>query len=439
MNTVDLLNNQHIFLYPRGQCVLLKSEHIIYSLKGQKPYRVNQDGYKILKYMNEGITFFHLKQLLEIHSLKKEKKLANFLNDLIEKQFLTFREDEKGKLVEKISKDNHHLLRVFLETTQRCNLRCKHCYVGDSEYSHFFNELTEKEEIEIIRQAEKMGVIQFDFTGGELFVKKGIRNILKAAAKASMFSNIFTNAILIDEETAIFLKELGNIHTVYVSLDDMYAEGHDCFRGVKGAYEKTINALEILKKYKIPTVINLIINRKNHLRLKEIILFYKNTLQIPCRVAPILYVGRGLCMWEERLSLEEIMKAIMQWYDAYGIPPLMDGITGKELNLATNCGIGESMVFIKADGEVSLCPTLTSKESEKFNLGNIRKQSLEDIWNTSENLNDFRNLFCKQSNCTYAPLCRSGCRSRAFLWNKDIRAEDPVPCHFFHTLGNLNH
>lgn len=437
MFPMDLLNNQHAILYPRGKCVLLKTEHVIYSLKDQKPYRLNQDGYKILKHMDEGSTFFRLKQHLGIQSPKNEEKLANFLMDLINKQFLSFYEEEKGKFVEKAPKSHPYLSRVFLETTQKCNLKCKHCYVGDLEKHDISHELTEEEVMDIITQAEKMGVIQFDFTGGELFTKKGIRSILRAAAEAYMFSNIFTNSLLIDEETAAFLKDLGNIHTVYVSLDDMDAEAHDLFRGVRGAYEKTTKALELLKRYEIPAVINLTINRKNHMRLKEIIGYFRETFRIPCRVAPILYVGRGQCMEKEGLSLQEMTEAMMHWYDVYEMPVLMKGAAEKSLKSVTDCGVGHNMVFIKADGEVSLCPTLTSNESEIFELGNIRRQSLEDIWHTSENLKGFRNLFCRHSDCAYAPLCRGGCRCRAFLWNHDIRGKDPVPCHFFYTVGGL--
>lgn len=81
--------------------------------------------------MDEGSTFFRLKQHLGIQSPKNEEKLANFLMDLINKQFLTFYEEHD-----------------------------------------FSDELTEEEVMDIITQAEKMGVIQFDFTGGELFTKK---------------------------------------------------------------------------------------------------------------------------------------------------------------------------------------------------------------------------------------------------------------------------
>jgi radical SAM protein with 4Fe4S-binding SPASM domain len=67
-----------------------------------------------------------------------------------------------------------------------------------------------------------------------------------------------------------------------------------------------------------------------------------------------------------------------------------------------------------------------------FVAGDLRKNTLENIWMHSEVMNVFRNIRKKDlkgkcGDCAHIPSeCRGGCRAAAYLHTGDIYAEDPL-------------
>lgn len=237
------------------------------------------------------------------------------------------------------------------------------------------------------------------------------------------------------------IKEIGNIRMVYVSLDGDNASLHDSFRNMNGAFQRTVNAIHILQEYNIKVTINLIINHENYQRIGKITEFFKNDLGVPCRVAPILDVGRGKYMGN-KLSLHEISIAISEWCQASGIDDkrlvkkfIESG--GNKVNTISNiadCGVGNRMVFIKSNGEVCLCPTLTSSESKEFVFGSVRDDEIENIWYKSVKRKRFEDIHCNDKDCKLSSICKGGCRSRAFFMSNDVMAQDPLPCYHLNRL-----
>ncbi len=99
------------------------------------------------------------------------------------------------------------------------------------------------------------------------------------------------------------------------------------------------------------------------------------------------------------------------------------------------CGVGESFIYIQSNGYYTLCPTLSSREDEKFILGHINKDCISDIWNKNEIIKEIRGISCSKIDCKYLDKCKGGCRSRAILFNDNsmcsYTCEDPVMCMYF--------
>lgn len=78
---------------------------------------------------------------------------------------------------------------VVLELTKKCNLNCRVCFAGRRDGERSFRELRG-----ILRQANKMGVKNVRFTGGEPFLSKNLAPLLKAAKALGFYTLVNTNA-----------------------------------------------------------------------------------------------------------------------------------------------------------------------------------------------------------------------------------------------------
>jgi len=146
-----------------------------------------------------------------------------------------------------------------------------------------------------------------------------------------------------------------------------------------------------------------------------------------------LIEGRGEALLNEVLDVEliSLMELIRQ---TTGAKSAMRSNPRKELKEYIpnpSCGVGDRMLFIRSSGEISLCPTLTSRESPVFKLGRVQDDDLKDVWEGSEVLQLFRGAGCHRSGCRHVSECRGGCRSRAFINSGDLSAKDLTACAYF--------
>lgn len=131
---------------------------------------------------------------------------------------------------------------VLLDPTSACNLKCKGCWAA--EYGHKSN-LTLDEMRKIITESKALGTHFFMFTGGEPLVRKNDILTLAFENPDCLFLT-FSNATLIDEEFCQNLKKCGNMGLA-LSIEGS-EETNDDRRG-EGAYQKTVNAMKLLKKH----------------------------------------------------------------------------------------------------------------------------------------------------------------------------------------------
>lgn len=134
---------------------------------------------------------------------------------------------------------------ILLDPTSACNLHCVGCWAA--EYGNKLN-LSFDEIDSIIEQGKALGVYFYIYTGGEPLVRK--QDLLALCRKHSDCQFLsFTNATLIDEAFADGMLEVGNFIPA-ISLEG-FETATDGRRG-EGVYEKVIQAMELLKRKKLP-------------------------------------------------------------------------------------------------------------------------------------------------------------------------------------------
>ncbi|MCI9448826.1 MAG: radical SAM protein [Clostridiales bacterium] len=414
--------NMNSKVYAYKMILLLQNPDRIVDVKSDSIYPVNHSMLRVMRSIGRGASISEIADRLKISDKAEQIKVLNkTICMLIESGILTTHADQAGGIFIKHPFSTPALEKITMETTRKCNFRCKHCYNSSDIQG---SELSQKKIESIIELANRLGVYRIDLTGGEFFVRSDAFDILECMKSHGMIVNVFTNGFLLNDDQLNIISEMEFIRNFYISLDDNNAEKHDAMRNMQGAFEKTVKTIQELSKMGKRVIVNCTITNDNINRMKEIYDYFTNELHVKFRMAPLLNMGRAENM--NKIHIEQYIDNIR----SLGLTPeLMDDLfvsPTADINIP-HCGIGSNMIYMMADGTLVPCPLLRDKE---FYLGNILQNDLKNLWPHHELLTKIRSSICN-SNCEYLEKCRGGCKSRAYFRHNRFDAADPVSCSLF--------
>lgn len=308
---------------------------------------------------------------------------------------------------------------VYLEVTHSCNLRCIHCYktAGDA----LPQELdTEKWEI-IIHELAALGVFAASVTGGEPFMREDLFDILTCLTENTIGITLFTNGTLLTEENVKKLKEIG-LEKIVVSVDGM-KEGHERIRG-KNTFDKTVKGIKLLIEHGLTVRSNTLVYTGNIHELETLI-----QLLLDLGVDEIVFdrfMGAGRGENSTFIPPLEVGGTLSELRKKFENHIALNYTGTKDTGIYSFCGIGTSMVTITAQGDVVLCPVLSSPE---YTAGNVKDAPLQNLWGSTV-FQPFRdcNLDTACGTCSFKPECRGGCKARVFQHYETFCMPDPWMC-----------
>lgn len=333
---------------------------------------------------------------------------------------------------------------VFLQVTDKCNLKCKHCFTGNSRIVER-QELSLKEIQSLFKRFSQSGVFEVVIGGGEPFVRKDIIDILRFANSMALTPSITTNGTILSDQ---LLSELQRIHLGYlkISLDGAEKE-HDYIRG-EGTFKKSVDTLQKLIDSEIPTGVRMVVNAHNY---KSILPLYRTLLDVKCPSLSFSMIrpsGNALCNKElyDNLSssiFEEVTETILKLKAENQMKislsedaPYVEGLNDNaavlpELLPHFGCSIKGTVCEIDAGGDMTPCGFLKNLIGRQLIGGNIRKNDYIDIWNNSDVFSRFRRLKMPKlcQDCVHVHECHGGCRTRAYYSTGQYNEADPL-CYY---------
>ena len=127
---------------------------------------------------------------------------------------------------------------VVWNLTRTCNLRCVHCYTN-SEARKYPDELTTEQAKAVLDDLADFKVPAVLFSGGEPLARPDVMELAAHARGRGLHVVHSTNGTLIDRKVAQQLKDLKFAY-VGISLDSAIPAVHDEFRGMAGAFQRTM-------------------------------------------------------------------------------------------------------------------------------------------------------------------------------------------------------
>lgn len=310
--------------------------------------------------------------------------------------------------------------------TLRCPLKCAHCYV-DAGKREAEGVLSTEEAKVVIDQIAEVGRPILVLSGGEPLLREDICEIARYGTEKGLRMVMGTSGYLLDHMMAERLKNAG-IRAVAISLDSTDPVIHDTFRGVPGAWEKAVSAIDHCRSAGIPVQINMTVVQPDIEQIDSVIRFGTGRGVKDFHLFFPVHTGRG-----EAISLrnpeeyEAVIKEVLIRYNESGINirptcapqfrRIADETGVHNAAWGRGCLAGLTYCRIYATGVVTPCPYLPVV------AGDLRTTSFKEIWEHSAlftALRDPGNLTGKCGYCTYKTVC-GGCRARAYQGHADTR------------------
>lgn len=265
---------------------------------------------------------------------------------------------------------------VTIELNTICNLKCEHCYIP----SHT-NEGMDTETIKtLLKNLRELGTFELVFTGGEIFLRKDIYEILKYSRKLGFSIKIFSNVTLIDEMIAEKLSNLP-ISLISTSVYSLSDEIHDSITNKKGSLQMALQGIENIRKYKIPLEIKMIVMNKNIDSIKPLEQFCKEK-DINFIASPFVFPKSNgdIAPINNRISDKKLLLKIIDSIDE--ISKFNPAIHSNDDYV---CPSMRYSMGIECNGDVNPCNALF------YSVGNIYNDNIKNIWN-SESIKAFQNM-----------------------------------------------
>lgn len=337
-----------------------------------------------------------------------------------------------------------HVFNLQIELTSSCNERCIHCYIPIHQRKNPVEDDLSTDDIKkLLLQARKMGTLCVTFSGGELLLRKDLLDLLQFARDCDFITSIYSNVTLLTNPLATRLSEL-NLSSVQVSLYSMNPDVHDKITGLSGSFEKTKHGIELLLDVGMSVIINCPVLKANKDDVLDVQKF-ADSMNIKFG-SDYLLIGQSdfdTCNLDQRLSVDDIRDVIVGMMENNA--SYKKFVLSKSVNYDTNerniedrpaCGVGIDTLNVAANGDIIPCPGWNG-----YVLGNIKTNSLEEVWLHSEKINYLRSIKMSQFpqciNCDTREYC-SMCLLRNFNEsNGDIFKVPSTICQVAHLRKDI--
>jgi AdoMet-dependent heme synthase len=300
---------------------------------------------------------------------------------------------------------------VHLDLTYRCNERCIHCYLDHEDHG----EMSTEEIKNVLEQLAEAGTLFLTLSGGEIFLRADLFDLIGYARKLHFDVSLKTNALLIDSQRAGRLRELG-VRRIQISIYSTEPKVHDAITKVRGSLKRSIAAIRFLQAQGLQVKIACPLMKQNLMAYRGVRELAEE-LGVPyvldLTITPKMDGDTSILPL--RISTQNLLPILQ---DPLLQPPhdpcsnLQEpvAVTGSASSSGFEskayddipCSAGHNSCYISPYGDVLPCVQMP------IPAGNLRRQSFQEVWFDSTTMNRVRAVRESQ-----LPVC-SGCSIREY-------------------------
>lgn len=371
----------------------------------------------------------------ELENIEKKENLSkNTIKELMQSGIIVNDEDKDIQALNIIKNKydivtgNIHIMYLILSSA--CNLACKYCFIENCS-------LNNKKEINMSNDTVLSAIDKYDkyikknditdaliiFYGGEPMVNwEAIETAVKYRKenKSNIKFSMVTNGTLLDEEKIKFLAK--NKIEVGISIDgpkEINDKNRIYRNSDKSVYDQIINKFPLLKAENCKFGLSITIS-EDFLKIQDEVLDWLEKLGVSSIFYNMYHYTYKDANWES--YYQDASKFLIKSYERLSKRGIYDGRIYRKIESVlknefkfSDCGaIGGNQLTIKPNGDVCVCHGYF--KTDKYVVGNIDKQSIEEILEDKEF--DFWKKRCTINNneclnCEALFICGGGCALQA--------------------------
>lgn len=281
--------------------------------------------------------------------------------------------------------------KVTFLVTNKCNFRCRHCFVCGGE--EIKNELNNEDKYRAIDKLYNIGIKKLTFSGGEPLMNKGLFDYMNYAKNKGLKIGFLTNGILLNDEKIEELKEITDTFSISLYTQDILGIDDNKYNNY---LDKIIEVLIKLKEISFTLTMLVSQTNKNEIcNLMKIILKEKikpKTLRI-YMITPLGRAKDNIELCTDEMNCADIFNKMADEINksnfriGYEYTRVKDAEL-KESGCSTDCPIIKyennyinqfADPHMDANGDLYLCGLLL--RNKRYCIGNIIKDNKEKIFN----------------------------------------------------------
>ncbi len=314
-------------------------------------------------------------------------------------------------------------LSVHLDLTYRCNERCVHCYLDHEDHG----EMNTAEIKELMDQLTEAGVFYLVFSGGEIFMRRDLYELIEYARALMFCLKLKTNAFMIGEQEADRLAAM-HLDAVQVSIYSHRSEVHDAITKLPHSLERSVAGIRRLRERGMRVIIANVLMMQNvadYAGVKALAVELGAEYTIDPTITPMMSGDRspmGLGIGGEELQKVFRNSELVGNVDEFCAPPPAE--IGDDALDQLPCSAGHTACYVSPYGDVYPCVQFP------LPTGNVRKEKFLDIWRGSAAMNEVRSIRARDlpvcSTCSHVGTC-TRCPGLAFM-EGNMRGPSSADC-----------
>ncbi|HXN97882.1 MAG TPA: radical SAM protein [Candidatus Acidoferrales bacterium] len=308
--------------------------------------------------------------------------------------------------------ERHLPWSVHVDLTYRCNERCVHCYLDHEDHG----EMKTDEIKNVLEQLAQSGTLFLTLSGGEIFLRNDLFELLEFARSLHFDISLKTNALLIDAERARKLRGL-SVRRIQISIYSAEPEVHDAITKVRGSLERSLTAIRFLQAEGLQVKIACPLMKQNLMAYRNVQALAEG-LGVPyvldMTITPKM--DGDMSLLQLRNSVQDLLPILQDTTlnppssspeHLHEAPLAMGSATSSGIESQAYedipCSAGHNSCYISPYGDVFPCVQMPVA------TGNLRQQRFDEIWFGSPEMNRVRAVRESQlpvcSKCSIRQYC----------------------------------
>lgn len=332
-------------------------------------------------------------------------------------------------------------LTIIAKPTHDCNLRCKYCYVGESQQGIMSYETLDTMIHQSVAAVGHNGSVHFLWHGGEpllaglAFYECAVK-LQERHVKVKISNSMQSNGTLFNDSFATFFKE--HDFSIGISLDGP-AETHNALRPYADgthSFEDTLKGVRLAKQYGVGGGVIVVVNGHTVEHLDVIYNFLKQE-SINAKLNPLIQAGCAITHYDSlKITPRKYGQAMIHLFDRWFSEPeqriMLDPfeqivgniLTGKPMGCNYSESCQNSFISVGPKGDVYPCGRF---DEDEMKLGNIHETSLADLIKSPQREKlRLRNAasIASCNSCDFRHICNGGCVHNAYMIRGNVMDKD---------------